>query len=297
MSFLFASVLMALLIWRVCWKETEDGPSVAPVSSESRFPIRKLVQYSFTLQNQTSRVLEKAELWTYVPVKETSSQRLQDVDASFPYELTTDSVGNQILHFTFHGIPPYASKILTIQADLAFSDAPNGMELPEPGVFLQPEQFVEADAPEIVKLADRLKGPAPMGTAGMIHELVARRIQYKEYVREDRGALYALNNGWGDCTEYMYLFVALCRAKGIPARGVCGYVCENGGVLKPSGYHSWAEFYDRGAWKIADPQRNVFMRNGDQYIAMRIINRTERDFGGGFHRFRFAGEGLSVKMN
>jgi transglutaminase-like putative cysteine protease len=136
-----------------------------------------------------------------------------------------------------------------------------------------------------------------MATAGMINEWVARHIRYTGYAREDRGALYALNSGRGDCTEYMYLFVALCRTKGIPARGVCGYVCENGGVLKPSGYHNWAEFYDQGAWRIADPQKKVFMRNGDQYIAMRIINRAERDFGGGLHRFRFAGEGLSVKMN
>ena len=45
-------------------------------------------------------------------------------------------------------------------------------------------------------------------------------------------ARHALETHAGDCTEYMALFVALCRRSGIPARGLGGYVCEKDKVLR-----------------------------------------------------------------
>jgi hypothetical protein len=64
------------------------------------------------------------------------------------------------------------------------------------------------------------------------------------------GALFALKNGYGECGDYAALFVALCRASGIPARPVVGRwaMPENGS------YHVWAEFYlqDVG-WVPVDP--------------------------------------------
>ena len=47
---------------------------------------------------------------------------------------------------------------------------------------------------------------------------------YVGYIKNDRGALYALKTKEGDCTEFMHLFVALCRANKIPARCIGGYV-------------------------------------------------------------------------
>jgi transglutaminase-like putative cysteine protease len=45
-----------------------------------------------------------------------------------------------------------------------------------------------------------------------ICNFVIRHMQYKTQ-DEERGALWALENGIGDCSEYTYLFVALCRAQ------------------------------------------------------------------------------------
>ena len=112
----------------------------------------------------------------------------------------------------------------------------------------------------------------------------------------DRGALYALKYKKGDCTEYMHLFAALCRVNNIPARGIGGYICRGNCILKPSGYHNWAEFYDAGTWYSVDPQNKVFMKNSSDYIAMRIIGDTTGNPMGTYHRFRFKGEGLAVRM-
>jgi transglutaminase-like putative cysteine protease len=57
----------------------------------------------------------------------------------------------------------------------------------------------------------------------------------------------------GNCTDFHSLFMSLARSKGIPARFVIGFpVPEKDGVT--SGYHCWAEFYDRGrGWIPVDP--------------------------------------------
>lgn len=106
-----------------------------------------------------------------------------------------------------------------------------------------------------------------------------------------------MRNKQGDCTEFMYLFAALCRGNGIPSRGMGGYICRENTILRPNDYHDWAEFYEDGAWNIADPQKNVFMQNQFHYIAMRIVGESSINPMEEFRRFRFEGDGLIVKMN
>ena len=43
--------------------------------AESNYSIPRLVQYSFTLQNRSNRLLKKAEFWTHAPVKQTPTQK------------------------------------------------------------------------------------------------------------------------------------------------------------------------------------------------------------------------------
>ena len=95
----------------------------------------------------------------------------------------------------------------------------------------------------------------------------------------------------------MYLFVALARALGVPARGVGGFVVDGDAVLKSSNYHNWAEFHADGAWRLADPHRKVFADQRSRYIAMRIIGEQEHGPMGNSHRFLAEDERLEVRMN
>ncbi len=61
-------------------------------------------------------------------------------------------------------------------------------------------------------------------------------------------ALQILRERRGDCSEHALLFVALCRAAGIPARECSGYVC----IGHQWGAHAWAEIW-LGEWIGADP--------------------------------------------
>jgi len=261
------------------------------------YPISRKIQYSFTVQNTTNHLIKKAEFWTYAPVKQTPTQRCVSIQASHPYQQITDNFGSQILHFSFKNLSPYSTKIITIKTNLNLSDISNPIDGSNKEMYLQPAKYLESDNPEIILAAKKLTSSDPLKTALNTFRWVSEHINYTGYLSKNLGALYALKHKKGDCTEFMYLFAAMCRANRIPSRCVGGYVVKNDSILKPNGYHNWAEFYEDGKWKISDPQNKVFVENLSHYIAFNIINYESKDPMGGFSRFRFVGDGLKVKMN
>jgi len=259
--------------------------------------IPRQVRYSFTLQNRTNSILKKAQFWTYAPVKRTATQYSKHLEASRVYELIEDEFGNQILHFTFDNLPPYATKIITIKADLLLSNTPLECSAEELHTFLKAERYIESDHNEIIQLARELRASEMAQTTKNIFHWTNEHIEYTGYQQNDLGALYALKNRKGDCTEFMHLFVALCRANSIPARGIGGYICPEDCLLRPAAYHNWAEFYENKTWQIADPQKNLLKENQSHYIAFKVIGKSSQNPGENFHRFRSSGDGLTVKMN
>ncbi|MEW6079937.1 MAG: transglutaminase domain-containing protein [Thermodesulfobacteriota bacterium] len=263
------------------------------------YTLPKQIRYSFTVQNITNQVIKDGVLSVYAPVKQTSAQLCTAIETSYPHELVVDTLGNQILTFSFSEYPPFATKIITIKADLLFADKPvrRAVSRKDRDLFLQPEKYVECDQPAIASQARAFKNWRALRTAENVFKWVADNIQSDGYVRNERGALYALTAKKGDCTEYMDLFTALCRAAKIPTRRVGGYVCPGNAVLSASEFHNWAEFYHSRRWYLADPQNRVFMKNAENYVAMRIISDAVANDMQGSNRFHVRGEGLTVKMD
>lgn len=86
--------------------------------------------------------------------------------------------------------------------------------------FLAESPSIESRHVTIRKLADEVTAGTDEGwpQAQAIYDFVQKKLTYK--TGELKGALDALRDGDGDCEAYTSLFVALCRAKGIPARTV-----------------------------------------------------------------------------
>lgn len=261
------------------------------------YPIPRYIRYSYTAKNMTNRLVREAHFWTYAPVKRTPTQKCVTIKASHPYKLITDALGNQILSFTLTDIPPYGTQIISIEANLKLADKPNRLSIKGKKRYLKAEEYCEADDPAIIQQAKQLRGSETKKIAENTFRWVANTVQYAGYVENPRGALYALQEKKGDCTEFMYLFVALSRANKIPARGIGGYVVTDNAILRPTGYHNWAEFYDKGAWRLADPQRRVFMQNQSRYIAMHVIGESPKNPIGVAYRFKYEGQGIKVRMN
>lgn len=73
--------------------------------------------------------------------------------------------------------------------------------------------------------------------------------------------------GKGVCQDYAHVFLALCRARQIPAKYVAGFIVGEGET------HAWTEVYSEGLWYGLDPTHNC--RVDDTYIKL----ATGRDYG------------------
>jgi len=266
-------------------------------AGDAPYATPRLIRYSFTLQNPTHKQVSRAVLEAYVPVKRTATQMCRDVDVSHPFTLEQDTLGNQAVMIVFSNLPPYSVKLVTIEARLRLAARPVSLG-PADRDWLAAGRYIETDNKRFEQLAPSLPADETDAEhANRIFRWVRRHVRDTGYCRRPRGALYALESRQGDCTEMMYLFVALCRRAGIPARGVGGYVYGRDAVLSPSAYHNWAEFQADGVWCLADPSGNVFCPEGTTHLATRIIAGGGDDLLGDFPRFRYRPQTLKVRMN
>ncbi|MFO7716588.1 transglutaminase-like domain-containing protein [Desulfosarcina sp.] len=258
----------------------------------------KTVHYRFLIRNTTNRPVADAYFFVHAPLKQTSTQQCDHIDASHPFERVTDRLGNQLLKFTFDTFPPYASKIVSVRANLMRAPTPMGLGGCDAARFAGPAKDAHADDIALRHLASRLTSGTAHATAANLYAWVVDHIAYTGYSREAKGARSALSNRQGDCTEFADLFVALARAVDIPARRVSGYLAHENSVLRPADYHDWAEFFENGVWRIADAQQRNFDARYPDYIAMRIYDHLPPTSPiGDFQLFYVRGKGLKAKMD
>ncbi len=259
-----------------------------------QYLIQKTIHYQFVLKNKTNKTVRNARFLTFAPVQVTSSQKCMDINASQPFTMKNDLLGNQVMSFSFEQFPPYGTKIISIDAMLSMAEGPNcSDENIEP--YLLSEPYVESDDESIIALCDTFDTKDPHRLPQELFDWVAQNIQYTGYRSDEIGAVKTLQTKKGDCTESARLFVALCRAKKIPARTMGGYVCDDNCNVSAVDYHNWAEFYLDGAWRVADPQKNMFINRQSHYVAMQVITQTSGTQG--FRRYWVEGSGIEVKMS
>lgn len=290
-----SAIYFAILLLAGC-AGSVSSPVALKIEVEDSYRVPKQIRYSFTLSNTTGNLLENTKFWTYLPVPQTSHQKVKRIVANFPYQEKRDELGNNSIYFEFKDIPPYGTKIVSITADLMMSEHPATMPVVDRARFLSREPFIETDNARITALAKQLQGESAAIMVQKDYEWVAQNIKSETYIAEDRGAAYAIENRKGDCTEFSYLLTALYRAQQIPARAIGGYAFNGNGVMKASDYHNWTEFYLNGVWHIADAQKGAFVEKQTDYVAMRII-ATGGAAAVASQRFSYAGEGLRVEMN
>ena len=123
--------------------------------------------------------------------------------------------------------------------------------------YLEATDEIQADHERIRSRARRIvrRKRDPVEQARAINRWVYRHVEGAEFSNYET-ALDVLVHLEGDCTEHALLFVALCRAAGLPAREVSGLV-YTGPAGRAFGMHRWAQVYV-GAWVDVDPTLNQF---------------------------------------
>ena len=111
--------------------------------------------------------------------------------------------------------------------------------------FLQSTQMCEADSPQIRALAGRIM-KRKKSAIGRIGDIWSRVHGIKYVYGPPKSALEMLRSGEGCCTGKSNLFIALCRACGIPARLYSGIAAREA--------HAWPEAYvDGRGWVKFEP--------------------------------------------
>ena len=135
--------------------------------------------------------------------------------------------------------------------------------------FLKPSPYIESNDPTICQIAEDLKDESL--TAWEQVETILRwvrdNVPYK-FDTQIHTCLDALESGHGDCEELSSLFIAICRAQGIPARAVWvpGHTYPEFYLQDKSGNGHWfpcqaAGPYEFGA--MSDPK--PILQKGDRF--------------------------------
>lgn len=216
--------------------------------------------FSFNLRYNLENPLEKkAKIKIAVP-PDSFYQRVfyESIDPQ-PQGIEIDNDGNWLATFD---LTPRQRLIVMVKGYAQIFPEPYPLYQPTKENLLnnvKQDKYWETEDPLIVSLASSLKSVED------VYRFVIETLDYG-YERvagknERFGAKIALQRrSEAVCTEFTDLFIALLRAKGIPAREVNGYALSDDPKIKPLSLtkdvlHAWPEYWDekRKVWVAVDP--------------------------------------------
>ncbi len=114
----------------------------------------------------------------------------------------------------------------------------------------------------------------PYRIARAIYDWVNKTLEYERVGGWDVPETL-IKRGTGSCSEYTFLFIALCRAAGLPARYEAGTALRGDDASVDDVHHRWAEVYLPGyGWVPFDPSAGDQPSPGGQVDAIgRLSNR------------------------
>ncbi|MEO7886270.1 MAG: transglutaminase family protein [Polaromonas sp.] len=117
--------------------------------------------------------------------------------------------------------------------------------------------------------------PLPEAARDLMERIHSAMIYESESTEVNTPALEALKLGKGVCQDFAHIMVACCRAMGLPARYVSGYLLTTPPPGQPrlvgsDASHAWASVYcpGLGAWLDFDPTNN--RAPGEDYVTLAI---------------------------
>ncbi|MAE75429.1 MAG: hypothetical protein CMJ85_01010 [Planctomycetes bacterium] len=265
--------------------------------------VRYCTDYLVNLQKKTRAV----HMWILVPQDIPDQLGVRSLQITpKPKDLFTKN-GSRYAHFEFDGSKREVPIRIEAEVELRRHDLKQHQSrrpasrrteaITDRSAWLASERYLRHEDPSIRAAARSIKGSGHQQIVREVHRFVQRTMSPGSYDPKDRGAVQALARKKGDCTEYADLFVALCRAKRIPARVVEGYTIP----WKDTPRHNWAEVWlGEHGWVSFDPFRcadgsAAFERVENIYIRLAVQRNDPKLAGYHFFRYVYFGDAIDVK--
>lgn len=143
---------------------------------------------------------------------------------------------------------------------------------PSVRICLGPSPGIESTSPKIKALAKQIgqDEEKAWNRVEAIYDWVRENVQYDQAYAEApvRGALAALATKKGDCEDMSSLFIAICRAAGIPARTVWvpGHCYPEFYLVDAEGEGHWFPCQAAGSRAFGEmPDRQLILQKGDNF--------------------------------
>lgn len=238
------------------------------------------VKYTHLLENTSTSAVPRQDLWCPVPTS-IINQRVSNVAFSpQPTEFLVDNWGQEVAHYVITNMPGKSTLEISWTVRLEISDVSFQID---PAIDLNdiPADIVQTYTADDEKYV--LTNPVVQQAAieaigeqttlyGMVVSIYDYVIDHLYYLKEAGwdDAATVLTKGSGSCSEYSFVFSALCRANGIPTRLVGGSRNRGaGGDYVDTVFHRAVEVYLPGyGWVPVDADLGD-TKNRDDYLFKR----------------------------
>jgi transglutaminase-like putative cysteine protease len=258
-----------------------------------------LLDIRHVTQHQYDASVREAVMEVWMQPQKGARQRLVsfEMETDPPAQLFSyaDAFGNAVYHFDV----PQPHQRLTIQVRAAVetqpaAPLPAGLDMGEWDRlrsdfvrgenfdFLRPHGFaVETEALRAFvaeKQIEALRARDPLSAVRALNALIYEAFAYETGVTHAESPIdEALNARRGVCQDFAHIMITVCRAWGIPARYISGYLFNDrraGDRSDPDSTHAWVEvFLPSTRWIGLDPTNNIEV--GERHVAAAM----GRDYG------------------
>ena len=211
--------------------------------------------YNFSVPGNTHRINLLVELPQDLP----NRQKINEIKCSQKPLRIFKKNGNRYAEFIFMNPDKKIDLEISVTAELfrydlitaSGNNERNFVEEADLREFLKEEAYLEKDNENIKEAAETIEGKNDLEIVQNIYDYVLDNMEYVLHGKKSLGAVKALRLKKGDCSEYADLFVALCRARKVPARVVTGYTVKSD---TKTSKHNWVEVYlQKYGWVPFDP--------------------------------------------
>ena len=201
------------------------------------------VNFELDLLIKVKGYTDKIEIKLLLPQDIPGRQKVSSIKYSIrPYKVYAID-GNKYAEFIIKSPQNNSKIIINMELQLFGYDLSKAPKISHGNVtnkkYITSEKYLESDNINIKNIADVIMGETEIEIVKNIYDFVLDYLSYEGYVPEEVGAEKSLAKREGDCTEFSDLFVAICRARNIPARVIEGYVTN----YSESPKHNWVEVF------------------------------------------------------